>query len=690
MVEIERSVLKVHVEHAHVRPVDEEVIHAILLELPDEMIEVVDVVLALTSKLGDAAGKLGRLFWREIYCPKADRACRDAHAGVVHLRALDNPWLGTIARGGNGSGVGLEPPLKLLEDRLSQQTEFLGDPTEKAIHSRCVPGIHKRAEQQDVFRLCRRDTTVAHLLLQLQRLLCLSLVAERLQCRHKAPHLGSDPVCHALPHALERLAAVAECAAHARQCCVRHLVRCDTLGLHLVEDFVRPLSQDLPSRVAVPSPAELQQDVVRVNGQRDGLLDGVVFAGLRTRARSLVTRCTQLQAFVDAYDAAGWRGASREKLRPERELASCKAKIAAAQGQLREIVQRLEHSGGDRTLGKEAYDDDGEVDEKDIFCCRCGDYEATDDNDIVLCDGPCDRAYHLRCNVPPLTPADIPDDEDEGWLCGACDVKCEVVWMINAAFDLSYTLETPWQSVFPDAADGVAVPAVRQIAPGSDDEEEGDPGANGRGVTALDGEDWASDEEDDGDFAPAGNVDDESLDEDDGSSDGEGSEDDAGRGRDSDEAASQSESDDAGLSDDDGDVPEGEDTGGDGVTNASPALSPPRKRRRVKVDYRALAQEMFGNTSPGMNDDDDKEFDPDCVSPPVSPVKMSRKQGSMSKRQGSRARFSDDDRAVLEEVFQRTPKPQLAERTELGARLGVTAAQIYVWFNNRRQRGSKS
>ena len=43
------------------------------------------------------------------------------------------------------------------------------------------------------------------------------------------------------------------------------------------------------------------------------------------------------------------------------------------------------------------------------------------DNDIILCDGACRRAYHERCLDPPLDAAALP--EDEGWLCPGCDAK---------------------------------------------------------------------------------------------------------------------------------------------------------------------------------------------------------------------------------------------------------------------------
>ena len=43
------------------------------------------------------------------------------------------------------------------------------------------------------------------------------------------------------------------------------------------------------------------------------------------------------------------------------------------------------------------------------------------DNDIIMCDGHCNRAYHVKCLVPPVDPNTLP--EDEGWLCPSCDRK---------------------------------------------------------------------------------------------------------------------------------------------------------------------------------------------------------------------------------------------------------------------------
>lgn len=79
------------------------------------------------------------------------------------------------------------------------------------------------------------------------------------------------------------------------------------------------------------------------------------------------------------------------------------------------------------------------------------------DNDIVLCDGPCNRAYHCKCLVPPLDVASLP--EDEGWLCPACDRKVDMLSLINDEFDTEYDLEDGWEMLLPAEAGGPAGPA---------------------------------------------------------------------------------------------------------------------------------------------------------------------------------------------------------------------------------------
>jgi hypothetical protein len=43
------------------------------------------------------------------------------------------------------------------------------------------------------------------------------------------------------------------------------------------------------------------------------------------------------------------------------------------------------------------------------------------ENDIILCDGECMRAFHACCVQPPLTQAEL--EKDDAWLCPACTCK---------------------------------------------------------------------------------------------------------------------------------------------------------------------------------------------------------------------------------------------------------------------------
>lgn len=68
------------------------------------------------------------------------------------------------------------------------------------------------------------------------------------------------------------------------------------------------------------------------------------------------------------------------------------------------------------------------------------------DNDIVLCDGPCNRAYHCKCIVPPLDVSTL--TEDEGWLCPACDHKVSRggagAWAVLMTSGFHDSIRGPW------------------------------------------------------------------------------------------------------------------------------------------------------------------------------------------------------------------------------------------------------
>ncbi|KAL3937110.1 MAG: hypothetical protein SGBAC_007703 [Bacillariaceae sp.] len=65
-------------------------------------------------------------------------------------------------------------------------------------------------------------------------------------------------------------------------------------------------------------------------------------------------------------------------------------------------------------------DDNSGITLDDLQCCICMVGDATDDNDLILCDGEgCYRAFHMKCIHPEIKPQDL-EDEDEDWFCPLC------------------------------------------------------------------------------------------------------------------------------------------------------------------------------------------------------------------------------------------------------------------------------
>jgi len=54
----------------------------------------------------------------------------------------------------------------------------------------------------------------------------------------------------------------------------------------------------------------------------------------------------------------------------------------------------------------------------EAVCCCCNTGDATDDNDLGICDR-CDKAFHAKCHNPPVAYFGSPDAEDQ-WFCATC------------------------------------------------------------------------------------------------------------------------------------------------------------------------------------------------------------------------------------------------------------------------------
>ena len=64
----------------------------------------------------------------------------------------------------------------------------------------------------------------------------------------------------------------------------------------------------------------------------------------------------------------------------------------------------------------------------DLKCSCCHGGAATDDNDMLLCDGiGCYRAFHMQCLEPKVTLEEVEAGEDEAWFCPLCTAHANLV-----------------------------------------------------------------------------------------------------------------------------------------------------------------------------------------------------------------------------------------------------------------------
>lgn len=346
-----------------------------------------------------------------------------------------------------------------------------------------------------------------------------------------------------------------------------------------------------------------------------------VYTQALSRLQGQMKRMRQEQALVEAYAADGWRGASREKVKPVAEIRRAKEQINRCKEVIRDCVRVCDEAEGDKKIPAELYDEDGELELDDIFCAKCLENHASDDNDIILCDGDCDRAYHVKCLNPPLDVSAL--SEDEGWLCPACDTKIDLIDLINEEFGTEYEYNVPWHQIL--VAD--TLPPSPRLA------------ANQGGVTIpqtidlgrleglLEGADLPSEDDEDEDYKMSSSGESESqnsgkkgkLNDMEGDIEG-GKREDGGDSKDSVSLVSEDGPNEPSDADDDmrafaeryaklKELDDGamERHGAHLIVNG--------KRQRSKVDYVALSKDMFGNLpSPSLNEDEeDKEWIPKFI-----------------------------------------------------------------------------
>ncbi len=88
-------------------------------------------------------------------------------------------------------------------------------------------------------------------------------------------------------------------------------------------------------------------------------------------------------------------------------------KAGAAKRGLRAVVAELQGMHAGEGL------EDSDWEEEEAVCVVCGGGEATDENDIAVCDR-CLCPFHQACCHPPVTAREL-GEEGEEWWCRRCD-----------------------------------------------------------------------------------------------------------------------------------------------------------------------------------------------------------------------------------------------------------------------------
>ncbi|XP_062089811.1 homeobox protein HAT3.1 [Humulus lupulus] len=220
------------------------------------------------------------------------------------------------------------------------------------------------------------------------------------------------------------------------------------------------------------------------------------FSRIRKRLRYFLNRIQYEQNLIDAYSSEGWKGNSLEKLKPEKELQRATSEIFRRKLKIRDLFQQLDSLCAEGRFPKGLFDSEGQIDSEDIFCAKCGSKDLSADNDIILCDGACDRGFHQFCLEPPLLNEDIPPD-NEGWLCPGCDCKVDCVDLLNDSHETNLSVGDNWEKVFPEAAAAVREGNNLDHNPElpSDDSEDDDYDPDGQEIEEkIDTDDSSSDE----------------------------------------------------------------------------------------------------------------------------------------------------------------------------------------------------
>ncbi|CAL0304763.1 unnamed protein product [Lupinus luteus] len=398
---------------------------------------------------------------------------------------------------------------------------------------------------------------------------------------------------------------------------------------------------------------------------------------LQRRTRNLLIRMKQEQNLIDAYSGEGWKGQSREKIRPEKELQRAKKQILKCKLSIRDAIRQLDSLSSVGSIEGSVIAPDGSVYHEHIFCANCKLREAFPDNDIILCDGSCNRAFHQRCLDPPLDTENIPP-EDQGWFCKFCECKIEIIEATNAHLGTQFSLDSTWQDVFKEEA---TLP-------------------DGDNALLNQEEELPSDDPDDDDYNPERRED--SL-----STNVKGTDDNASFDSSSSTSVS-SLSSECSLVDEDicreycsvNSCIDSDDSGQIACGH----------RQRKAVDYKKLHDEMFGKDAPAceqVSEDEDwgpgkrkrREKESDAANTLMTLHEIENKNcNNDSIREGSSYlhkkrpcfRIPHDAVEKLRQVFAQNELPSRSMREALSKELGLDFAKVNKWFKNARYAALKT
>ncbi|XP_075502146.1 pathogenesis-related homeodomain protein-like isoform X1 [Primulina tabacum] len=395
---------------------------------------------------------------------------------------------------------------------------------------------------------------------------------------------------------------------------------------------------------------------------------------LQRRTRYLLIKIKLEQNLIDAYSAEGWKGQSREKIKPETELQRAKKQILKCKLGIREVIHQLDLLSSVGCINNSKVAPDGSVHHEHIICSKCELREALPDNDIILCDGTCNRAFHQKCLDPPLSTENIPP-EDEGWFCKFCESKMEILEATNAHLGTNFSMDSNWQDVFKEEAalpdGGNSVVCHEEEWPSDDSEDDDYDPENPERIEYCYGDSISGSGDDDSGYNSSflGSLEDEAL---------------LSPGRYEDTKDDSLELN--GLDSDE--------------IYAGEILC--RPRQRAAVDYTKLYDEMFGNNAlenEQISEDEDwgptkgkrKRKEADAASTLMT---LGETNGNIleevketpSDKKGKRSIFRLPHNAVekLRLVFAENELPVRAVREGLSKQLGLEFEKVNKWFKNAR------